>query len=365
MLTVTLNFTHANGDIDTQLWINCGDPSYTDISQGVTNSEQLQWVNTTGAANTVAWKVYLYSDTRNNYNMTVSLTPPNNTCATAIALFDNVAVVGSNYNSTNSIAGACGLSSTAPDVWYTYTASATGLLSVWTCGSALDTVVSIYSDCAGTLIECQDDAPPGAPCGYGTYQSYLTVPVVAGNDYKIRVAGYNGAEGSFIIRADTDTGVPFCLGDGISATACPCGNNSATSLEAGCLNSTGTAGKLIASGLADVSSDTVTLLGSGMPANSTCLYFQGTAKQTSGFGAVFGDGLRCAAGTVIRLASKTNSASGISSFPTGIDPDVHTKGLIPGTGGVRYYQIWYRNAAAFCSASTFNLTNGYELDWIP
>jgi hypothetical protein len=131
----------------------------------------------------------------------------------------------------------------------------------------------------------------------------LDRPVVSGNDYKIRVAGYNGAEGSFIIRADVDTGAPFCIGDGISATPCPCGNNSATSLESGCLNSTGSAGRLTATGRADVSSDTVTLNGTAMPANSTCLFFQGTAKQGSGFGAVFGDGLRCAAGTVIRLAS--------------------------------------------------------------
>jgi hypothetical protein len=34
-------------------------------------------------------------------------------------------------------------------------------------------------------------------------------------------------------------------------------------------------------------------------------------------------------------------------------------------GDVRTYQCWYRNAAVFCTASTFNLTNGGQVTWIP
>jgi hypothetical protein len=41
------------------------------------------------------------------------------------------------------------------------------------------------------------------------------------------------------------------------------------------------------------------------------------------------------------------------------------RGLIPLAGGTREYQCWYRNAAAFCTASTFNLTNGLEILWQP
>ena len=33
--------------------------------------------------------------------------------------------------------------------------------------------------------------------------------------------------------------------------------------------------------------------------------------------------------------------------------------------GLRTYQVWYRNAAAFCTPSTFNLTNGWETTWMP
>jgi hypothetical protein len=35
-------------------------------------------------------------------------------------------------------------------------------------------------------------------------------------------------------------------------------------------------------------------------------------------------------------------------------------------GCIRTYQCWYRNAdPLFCTASTFNLTNGVEVTWIP
>jgi len=157
----------------------------------------------------------------------------------------------------------------------------------------------------------------------------------------------------------SDPGVAFCFGDG-SGTACPCGNASAPAAASGCLSSLGTGGKLVASGTPSVSADTISLAGSAMP-NSSALYFQGTAQQAAGAGAVFGDGLRCAAGTVTRLGTKTN-ALGASSYPVGADLTVSVKGACA-PGNTRTYQVWYRNAAAFCTASTFNLTNGYSLVW--
>ncbi len=168
---------------------------------------------------------------------------------------------------------------------------------------------------------------------------------------------FAGMTGTITVVSDPGTG--FCLGDG-SATPCPCGNASAVGAAAGCLNSLGTAGRLGGSGTPSVSADTLMLAGSGMP-NSSALYFQGTAQQAGGAGAVFGDGLRCAAGSVIRLGTKTNSG-GASSYPGGGDLSVSVRGAIS-PGDTRHYQVWYRNAAGFCTPSTFNLTNGYTLNW--
>jgi hypothetical protein len=79
-------------------------------------------------------------------------------------------------------------------------------------------------------------------------------------------------------------------------------------------------------------------------------------------GVVFGDGLRCAAGTITRLATKP-VLSGSATYPAGSDPSVSVRGLLPPAGGTRHYQVWYRNAAAFCTLSTFNLTNGLTVTW--
>jgi len=153
-------------------------------------------------------------------------------------------------------------------------------------------------------------------------------------------------------------GTTFCSGDG-SGTACPCGNLGAAGR--GCASSVSAIGaRLQATGNPSISSDTVVLAGSGMP-NSSALYFQGTTQQSGGAGAVFGDGLRCAGGTITRLGTKTN-AGGSSSYPVGGDLSVSVRGAI-GAPGTRTYQIWYRNAAAFCTADTFNLSNGFAIVW--
>ncbi len=150
---------------------------------------------------------------------------------------------------------------------------------------------------------------------------------------------------------------PYCSGDG-SGTACPCGLGSAGN---GCPSSVNPAGaSLAASGSASLSVDTLLLTGSGMP-DVSALYFQGSSPANGGLGNVFGDGLRCAAGTIVRLGTKTN-AGGTSLYPSTGDTQVSVRGQVT-TPGLRAYQVWYRNAAVFCTPATFNLTNGLLVIW--
>jgi hypothetical protein len=152
----------------------------------------------------------------------------------------------------------------------------------------------------------------------------------------------------------------FCSGDG-SGTACPCGNSGAAGN--GCASSVSATGAHLAgSGFPSIANDSFTLTGSLMP-NSSALYFQGTTPSAGGLGAMFGDGLRCAGGTVTRLGTKTN-VSGGSSYPTAGNASISVKGA-NSAGAVRTYQCWYRNAAAFCTPSTFNLSNGVQITWSP
>jgi hypothetical protein len=149
--------------------------------------------------------------------------------------------------------------------------------------------------------------------------------------------------------------VPFCFGDG-TGTACPCGNSGAAGN--GCASSVNAAGAhLTTSGASNLANDTLVLQGTGMP-NSSCLYFQGTTQISN----MFGDGLRCAGGTVIRLGTKTN-VGGASQYPTAGNASISVKGAVT-SPGTRTYQTWYRNAAVYCTPSTFNLTNGILITWM-
>jgi hypothetical protein len=204
----------------------------------------------------------------------------------------------------------------------------------------------------------------GTGCGIvGTY-----VPPAAGSPVYPELLYLNGpgcfADCGWRIAFTTyvlnSAGTSFCSGDG-SGTACPCGNSGAAGN--GCASSVNASGgHLAGTGSASIAGDTFTLTGSGLP-NSSALYFQGTMQIAGGAGSVFGDGLRCAGGTVIRLGTKTN-VSGTSSYPSGTDTPISIKGA-NSAGAVRDYQCWYRNAAAFCTASTFNLTNGIAVTWTP
>ncbi len=155
------------------------------------------------------------------------------------------------------------------------------------------------------------------------------------------------------------TGIPACFGDG-SGAACPCGNSSPAGSASGCRHSLGVGGRLVASGTARITADTLVLRGSQMP-DSSVLYFQGSASLGGGLGLPFGDGLRCAGGTVVRLKIATNSA-GASVYPAAGDPRVALRGGVA-VPGVRWYQLWFRNAAGFCTPATFNLTNVLRIDW--
>jgi hypothetical protein len=163
-----------------------------------------------------------------------------------------------------------------------------------------------------------------------------------------------------VLRGVAPAPVAFCPGDG-TGTACPCGNNSAVGANAGCVNSFGVGGLLRSHGLASLGCESLVLDGTDLSTASSALFFQGTSQIAGG--TAFGDGLRCAGGSVIRLAT-LNTSGGAASYPTGAAIPISIKGLV-GSAGTRTYQIWYRNAAAFCTASTFNLSNGLQISWVP
>ncbi len=154
----------------------------------------------------------------------------------------------------------------------------------------------------------------------------------------------------------------FCAGDGLDAhvtTACPCGNNGAAGR--GCAWHNGPNGALLqASGT--TSPDTLVLTASGMPnVAPTTIFLKGDALIAGG--TVFGDGVRCIGGNLIRLGSKTN-VNGAAQYPEPGNVPISVRGQTPvGSGLIGCYQTYYRNAASFCTSATFNVTNAVRVIW--
>jgi len=139
-------------------------------------------------------------------------------CASGASITGSGALFTGNIFASNTPsdlpAGAC--FATSPDRWFTYTAAATGDATFSFCAphrgcGSFDTVLAAYTICGGTQIVCTDDS-----CGL---LSTIVVPVVVGNSYKIRLAGFNNTTGTGVL--------------GWTAPPAPANNNCASATPVG------------------------------------------------------------------------------------------------------------------------------------
>lgn len=98
-----------------------------------------------------------------------------------------------------------------------------------------------------------------------------------------------------------------------------------------------------------------------MPQTVTSIFLQGDGLEDG----VFGDGVRCAGGNLLRLRARSTSG-GSSQFPNASDTVALSQraDVTVGSGLVRHYQVFYRNAAVtFCPSGASNATNGRTIVW--
>ena len=202
-LTVSMTFTHANGDVDVQLFNACGGAVALDRNAN-TNNESFSYVNP-GPSSVVLMRVYLGADTRNDYSLTFSATssgPVNDECSGASAV--GVGAISFNTasasNSPVTMPAACDEGAGTAmnkDLWYRFTAPCAGAATATTCGTAaLDTRLAVYPGAAcpasgAAVTQCDDDT---VGCGNGT--STVTWPVTAGSTWYVRLASAGTAGGS-------------------------------------------------------------------------------------------------------------------------------------------------------------------------
>ncbi|MCX7963895.1 MAG: hypothetical protein N2644_05385 [Candidatus Sumerlaea chitinivorans] len=80
----------------------------------------------------------------------------------------------------------------SPDVWYRYIPAVSGTLTISLCGSSYDTALSVHTGCPGDTtneIACNDDS-----CDLS---SEVTLSVTAGEEYLIRIGGYDSDVGTY------------------------------------------------------------------------------------------------------------------------------------------------------------------------
>jgi len=108
------------------------------------------------------------------------------------------------FSTTGKTFDGPGLCLASPNIWYCYTATCTGDVTVSLLGSAYDTMLAVYKDCEcyptdGDLIACNDD--------FGSaYQSQVTFVAVTGGKYLIEIGGYGSETGDGILNVSCQGG---------------------------------------------------------------------------------------------------------------------------------------------------------------
>lgn len=141
-----------------------------------------------------------------------------NDCYNAEPIGDATGISFSTRDATFDSADHC---MSSPNIWYCYTATCAGDVTVSLLGSSYDTMLAIYNECvchptSKALMACNDDFG-------GTGQSRVTFPAVAGNPYLIEIGGYSSetGEGVLSISCEEVGSCPLCEdvnGDGVINT---------------------------------------------------------------------------------------------------------------------------------------------------
>ena len=116
------------------------------------------------------------------------------------------------------------------------------------------------------------------------------------------------------------------------------------------------------------SPDMLVLTSSQMLASALSIFLQGDAPVAGGV--VFGDGVRCAGGQLLRLGVQ-GAGNGTAQYPDKEDLSIKARSQALGApitaGATCYYQTYYRDpSATFCPnppGNTWNVSNGVTIVW--
>ena len=144
--------------------------------------------------------------------------PPNDDCINATPIGDGT-FSGETLTATNDGSSSCD-ERAAPDVWFRYTATVDGTIVATSTGSDYDTVLSVHdptiNGCPGEEsdeITCNDDC--------GGLQSCIGFDVVTGNEYLIRMSGFFGDAGNYVLTVGLAGGISGTVTDAGTSAPIP------------------------------------------------------------------------------------------------------------------------------------------------
>lgn len=210
------------------------------------------------------------------------------------------------------------------------------------------------------LVEINAHAQPGWTDGLDNVEHYADGSRTIGN--------FPADVGMGSMNPSASPMIPICdPGEGMVVT-CPCGNP-ARGQNRGCNNSSFTSGAaLTATGVASLSADSVVFTTGGEKPTALSILGQWTNPRVSP-GHRFGQGLRCAIGSMKRLYSAT-AVGGSITVPSGAQPSISAQSAVKGdtilAGESRAYIVYYRDSTVLggCSPSlNFNSTQTGKIVW--
>ena len=231
-------------------------------------------------------------------------------------------------------------------------------------GLAINSITSFGEDAAGELYICDRGGEvfkiiPGTIVDCNGNGIHDGCDVTSGTSHDWNNNG--------VLDECEPAGSASCFGDGTTSTACPCANTG--TVGRGCDNSALTGGARL-DGAGDPASDSLVLISSGELPTVLTIFLQGNVLNANGV--VFGDGVRCAGGSLKRLFAK-NASGGTAHAPATGDPTITVQStnlgdpIFPLSGQVRYYQAYYRDPSlSFCpapSGNTFNVSSMITITW--
>jgi hypothetical protein len=213
--------TEGASNYDTALSVHTGCPGdlstivACDDDSGSGLLSRVVWQQTAGT--TYYIRVNGYANETGNFQLNMG-NLPNNACGNAIFVGNGTVGFSNRGATTDGVGnGLCtdiaGNQQVNQDVWFIYQATCAGTVTVDTFGSTFDTKLAVYGDafaCPPTnVLGCNDDT--------AGVQSLVSFAAVPGNYYKIRLGGYQTANGCGLLNIACSTPCPWqadgCFGD--------------------------------------------------------------------------------------------------------------------------------------------------------